>query len=157
MPQKASHSVMTPSAPTQSVLPFLSGVQGTATHPVRHTPRLMDQVRQALGRHHHSIKAEQAVVYWVKFFVRWHGMRHPQELGSREVAAFLTMLRQRTDLPPASWSQAANALTFLYREVLGRAMTTPDPEQLPTSRSARQRAYPSLADWDWFGANSKKH
>ena len=84
-------------------------------------------------------------------------MRHPQELGSREVAAFLTMLRQRTDLPPASWSQAANALTFLYREVLGREMTTPDPEQLPASKPARQRAHLSLADWDWFGANAKQH
>lgn len=148
----------TPSAqPIQSVLPFQSGLQDDSTRPVRHLPRLMDQVRESLARRHVSLKAEQAVVYWVKFFIHWHGMRHPDELGSREIEAFLDMVRQRVDLPPASWSLAANALAFLYRDVLGRAMATPAPAPIPASsrrsRAIRQRISQNLGDWDWFGAN----
>lgn len=139
--------------PSQSVLPFQAGLPGQNQRPVRHLPRLLDQLRQALGRQHCSLKTEQAIVYWVNFFIRWHGMRHPHELGSREVEAFLTMLRQRTDLSPASWSQAANALTFLYREVLGLPLATPTPPKLQSGKAARQRA----ADWDWFGANPNHH
>jgi Phage integrase, N-terminal SAM-like domain len=45
---------------------------------------------------HYSLSTEKVYLYWVKFFVRWHGrsglMRHPREMGVREVEAFLTML-----------------------------------------------------------------
>jgi hypothetical protein len=141
--------------PTQSVLPFQSGLPNEAARPARHLPRLLDQVRDSLTRRHVSLKAEQAIVYWVKFFISWHGMRHPQELGNREIEAFLLMVRQREDLSPASWSQAANALAFLYRDVLGRTMTTPLPADITTrrSRTARQRISQDLGSWDWFGAN----
>jgi hypothetical protein len=142
------------SQPSQSVLPFQSGLPNPITRPDRHLPRLLDQVRASLARRHVSLKAEQAIVYWVKFFISWHGMRHPQELGNREIEAFLMMVRQREDLPPASWSQAANALAFLYRDVLGRAMTTPMPANVTVkNRATRQRISQNLGGWDWFGAN----
>lgn len=143
------------SLPTQSVLPFQSGLPDQIDRPARHMPRLLDQVRDSLSRRHVSLKGEQAIVYWVKFFISWHGMRHPQELGNREIEAFLMMVRQRKDLPPASWSQAANALAFLYRDVLGRAMATPTPADVTThrSRTTRQRMSRNLGNWDWFGVN----
>lgn len=143
--------------PRQSMLPFESGLPESRDRPARHMPRLLDQLRAAMLRHHFSIKTEQAVVYWVKFFIRWHGMQHPRELGNREIEAFLSMLRQRSDLPLSSWAQAASALTFLYREVLGMAVSTPAPEPRPTGRSARVRAQRIASDWDWFGANDPQH
>lgn len=156
MHARSTASLSHSSQPAQSVLPFQSGLPSPVTRPDRHLPRLLDQVRAALARRHVSLKAEQAIVYWVKFFVSWHGMRHPQELGNREIEAFLTMVRQREDLPPASWSQAANALAFLYRDVLGRVMATPLPANITVkSRAARQRISQNLGGWDWFGANQQ--
>lgn len=158
LPGSAARPVAPSAQPLQSVLPFQSGLQDESARPARHLPRLMDQVRASLARRHVSLKAEQTIVYWVKFFVSWHGMRHPEELGNREIEAFLSMVRLREDLPPASWSLAANALAFLYRDVLGRAMATPAPAPIPASsrknRATRQRISQNLGDWDWFGANT---
>lgn len=158
LPASAVHPATPSAQPLQSVLPFQSGLQDESSRPARHLPRLMDQVRASLTRRHVSLKAEQAIVYWVKFYVSWHGMRHPEELGNREIEAFLNMVRLREDLPPASWSLAANALAFLYRDVLGRAMATPAPAPIPASsrknRATRQRISQNLGDWDWFGAHA---
>ena len=58
--------------------------------------RLLDQVREVLRYKHYSLKTEQAYLYWVRFFVRWHGrdgkMQHPSGMGATEVTQFLTML-----------------------------------------------------------------
>ena len=59
-------------------------------------PRLLDQVREQIRYRHYSLRTEKTCLYWVKFFVRWHGrggvMWHPRELGASEVQAFLAML-----------------------------------------------------------------
>src|SRR6266446_2741444 len=39
--------------------------------------RLLDQLRERIRYRHYSIRTEQAYVYWVRYFVRWHGIRHP--------------------------------------------------------------------------------
>ena len=45
-------------------------------------------------------------MYWARCFVRWSGikgdMRHPRALGSAEVEAFLTMLANERQVPPAT-------------------------------------------------------
>ncbi len=51
---------------------------------------LLDQVREALRVKHYAIRTEQAYVDWIKRFIRYHGNRHPRDLGGAEVAAFLT-------------------------------------------------------------------
>ena len=37
------------------------------------SPRLLDQLRQVQRCKHYSLRSEEAYLYWVKFFVRWHG------------------------------------------------------------------------------------
>ena len=63
-----------------------------STKPVSYSPespRLLDQFRAVLRYKHYSLRTEEAYLYWVKFFVRWHGrngqVRHPRELGATEV------------------------------------------------------------------------
>ena len=68
---------------------------------------------------HYSLRTEKAYVYWVRFFVRWHGMKHPRDMGAAEVRAFLTMLATMRHVSSSTHSQALSALLFLYREVLG--------------------------------------
>ena len=48
-------------------------------------PRLMDQVRECLRYKHYSLATEKLYVYWIRFFIRWSGLRHPKEMGAPEV------------------------------------------------------------------------
>ena len=95
----------------------------SASPTVAPAPRLLRQVRQAARVHHYSPRTEEAYVAWVRRYVRYHGLRHPAELGAREVRAFLTALAERRKLSASSQTQALSALLFLYREVLGRELT----------------------------------
>lgn len=67
---------------------------------------------------HYSYRTEQAYLEWVRRFIRFHGRRHPDAMGKREVEAFLTHLAVDRHVAPATQNQALNALLFLYRRVL---------------------------------------
>ncbi len=55
-------------------------------------PKLLDRVRAAVRVNHYSPRTEQAYVDWIERFIRFHGIRHPHEMGAEEVRAFLTHL-----------------------------------------------------------------
>ena len=78
----------------------------------------MDALRHAIRVRHYSIRTEEAYVDWARRFVRFHGRRHPRELGAPEVAAFLTHLAVDRTVAPSTQNQARSALMFLYRDVL---------------------------------------
>lgn len=82
--------------------------------------KLLDRVRQAIRARNYSPRTEEAYVSWVRRFVLFHGKRHPREMGATEVTAFLTHLATHRRVSPSTQNQAASALTFLYREILGR-------------------------------------
>jgi integron integrase len=86
-------------------------------------PRLLDRMRSRLRLLHRSRRTEAAYVDWVRRYVLFHGKRHPGELGSAEVVAFLSWLAQDGEVTASTQNQALNALVFLYREVLGRELT----------------------------------
>ena len=90
--------------------------------PPLQSPRLIGQVRERLRYLHYSYRTEQTYVYWAKFFIHFHGLRHPRELGKPEVEAFLTMLANERKVAVATHRQALSALLFLYREVLGQEL-----------------------------------
>jgi integron integrase len=82
-------------------------------------PRLLDRVRHAIGTRHYSRRTEKAYVHWIKRYIFFHGKRHPGEMGSAEVAAFLTSLAVQSKVAASTQNQALSALLFLYRNVLG--------------------------------------
>ncbi|QDV34273.1 integron integrase [Tautonia plasticadhaerens] len=82
--------------------------------------KLLDQVREAIRVRHLSIRTEEAYVGWITQFIRFHGTRHPIELGEAEVNAFLTSLAVERRVAASTQNQAMAALLFLYKEVLGR-------------------------------------
>jgi hypothetical protein len=47
------------------------------------SPKLLDQLRDRIRVKHYSIRTEQAYVQWVKRYLFFHGMRHPNEMGNR--------------------------------------------------------------------------
>lgn len=87
--------------------------------PVFQSTRLLDQVRERARYLHYSPRTEKAYVYWARFFIRWHGLKHPRDMGAAQVQAFLTMLASDRHVSTSTHNQALSAILFLYREVLG--------------------------------------
>lgn len=81
-------------------------------------PRLREQVRTVMRLHHYSIRTEKSYWYWIRYFIRFHQLRHPLELGAAEVNSFLTWLAVERKVAAATQNLALNALVFLYAKVL---------------------------------------
>ena len=47
-------------------------------------------MRSVLRLKHMSIRTEEAYVSWVRRFILFHDKRHPTDMGSEEIRAFLT-------------------------------------------------------------------
>jgi integron integrase len=88
------------------------------TPPPLQSTRLLDRVRERARYLHYSLSTEKAYLYWVRFFIRWHHLKHPRDMGAAEVEAFLTMLATERKVSTSTHNQALSALLFLYREVL---------------------------------------
>ena len=85
-------------------------------------PRLLDQVRASIRLRHYSRRTEEAYVGWIRRYIVFHGKRHPREMRSPEVAAFLSHLAERGGVAASTQNQALCALLFLYRQVLDRPL-----------------------------------
>ena len=59
---------------------------------------------------------------WIRRFVRFHGTRHPRELGTPEIRAFLSSLAIEANVAASTQNQAFAARLFLYRHVLKRRL-----------------------------------
>ncbi len=101
-------------------------------------PRLRDQLRAVMRTRRYSFRTEKSYWYWIRSFIRFHGMRHPNELGAPEVTAFLTWLAVKRNVAAATQNQALNALVFLYGKVLeqplgdiGKTVRAKRPPRLP--------------------------
>lgn len=66
----------------------------------------------------YSRRTIRSYLYWIKFFIVHHDMRHPNEMGAAEVEQFLTFLAVERKVSPATQKIALNALAFLYRRFL---------------------------------------
>jgi len=90
----------------------------TPTLPPLIAAKVLDQLRERIRYLHYSRRTEEAYVHWVKRFVRFHGVRHPREMGQPEVEAFLSWLGNDLNLAASTHKQALSALLFLYAKVL---------------------------------------
>lgn len=80
--------------------------------------RLLDQLRERIRYAHYSLRTEKTYVYWVRFFIRFHRLRHPKEMGAAEIQAFLSFLANDRKVAPSTHRQALAAILYLYKEVL---------------------------------------
>lgn len=101
-------------------------------------PRLLAQVKGHMRARHLSPRTEQAYLGWILRYIRYHGTRHPAELGEPEIVAYLTYLAAEKGVSRSTQMQALSALMLLYREVLGiatgdlrRALRSFTPTRLP--------------------------
>ena len=91
-------------------------------HPPLRAIRLLDQMRERLRYMHYSLRTEQTYLFWVRWFIRFSGLRHPKEMGQTEVEAFLTMLANERKVAASTHRQALSAILYLYKEVLNQQL-----------------------------------
>jgi len=116
---------------------------GTPASPAQGA-KLMTRVRAAIRARHYSYRTEQAYVHWIKRFILFHRLRHPQDLGETEVTAFLNHLAGR-GVAAATQNQALSALLFLYKGVLATPLDwlsglvrAKRPARVPTVLTVRE-------------------
>ena len=76
-------------------------------------------MHEALRAGHYSYLTEKAYVSWIRRYIRFHGCRHPRDMGAAEITTFLTYLATEGNVAASTQNQALNAILFLYRKVLG--------------------------------------
>jgi integrase len=86
---------------------------------VSHSPRLLDRVRERICVLHYSRSTEKTYIHWILGFIRFHGRRHPQDIGAPEVEAYLSHLATAREVAAGTQNQAMHAILFLYKQVLG--------------------------------------
>jgi integron integrase len=110
--------------------------------------RLLDQLRERIRTLHYSLRTEQAYVHWCRAFIRFHGVRHPADMGGAEVEAFLTWLACERSVAPSTHKQALSALLFLYSQVLGLRL----PWMAEIGRPRVRRRLPVVLNREELGA-----
>ena len=92
--------------------------------------RSWDEVRNALGVHDYSLRAELPCVEWVRRYILFHGKRHPRNVGMVEVWRH-GLLECKTR--PFAYNVAAS---------LQRALTSGPQARAPESVGARRGRVP---------------
>ena len=85
-----------------------------------HSPGLIQRYRELLQTRHYARRTVKTYEQWLRRFLRFHGMRHPREMGSAEVNGFLSHLAVEEHVSASTQNQALAALLFLYRDLLER-------------------------------------
>lgn len=100
--------------------------------------KLLRRMKAAIRSRHYSARTEKTYISWVKRFVRFHGLRHPADMGEEEINEFLTYLAVKRNVSASTQNQALSALLFLYRHVLmieigdlGNIIRARKPKRIP--------------------------
>jgi integrase len=86
--------------------------------PDKKQKRLIARFREEIRSRHYSRQTEKTYWYWIRYFIHFHGKRHPGAMGPAEVTAFLSFLATQRNVAAAIQNQALAALLFLFKNVL---------------------------------------
>ncbi len=112
----------------------------------RRAPRewhVLERARRLMRTRHYSPKTEEAYLGWIRRFLRFRGSTPRELIAAEEGARYLSYLANERRLAAKSRNQAASALAFLLRDVLGvdgweRLPHAKGPSRKPTVLSRRE-------------------
>ena len=70
------------------------------------TPKLLDQLRNAIRLKHYPLSTETAYVSWAKRYILFNNKRHPMEMDASHIQAFLTDLAVVRHVAASTQNQA---------------------------------------------------
>ena len=80
--------------------------------------KFLEEIRRHMRMRGYSLKTEKAYLYWIKYFIRFHKLKHPKDIGEREVTAFLSYLANEQCVAINTQKVALNAIAYLYNQFL---------------------------------------
>ena len=86
--------------------------------------RLQEKFQIVIRNANYSLATERSYWAWIKKFIQFHNMKHPDTLTGEDVAHFLTHLVMKKHVAISTQQQALSALVFLYKQVLGHENVT---------------------------------
>jgi integron integrase len=81
--------------------------------------KFMDDLRDNIRVKQYAYKTEKTYLDWVERFIRFHGLRHPKEMGKIEIESFVTHLA-KTGVSASTQNQGLAAILFMYRAMFER-------------------------------------
>jgi integron integrase len=101
--------------------------------------KLLEKVKEEIRRRNYSYSTEKHYCSWIKRYVRFHDMKHPNNLQEKDIVKFLNYLANSRDVAASTQNQALCAIVFLYKQVLKTEITDLDnlkrakkPKHIPT-------------------------
>ncbi|MEO9273932.1 site-specific integrase [Marinomonas sp. 5E14-1] len=82
----------------------------------------LNSIRNELRLRGYSLKTEKSYLYWIKYFIRFHQLKHPANMGAEEVRTFLSFLAVEKNVAINTQKSALNALAFLYNKLLDQPL-----------------------------------
>ena len=84
--------------------------------------KFMHQLRLHMREQGLAYRTEQTYTHWIKNFIRFHRMKHPKDMGAKEVEAYLTHLGVSRECSISTQKIVLNSLMYLYRRYFGLVM-----------------------------------
>ncbi|KAB0466649.1 hypothetical protein F7Q91_24065 [Vibrio chagasii] len=84
--------------------------------------KFIEEIRRHMRMRGYSLKTEKAYIYWIKYFIRFNMLKHPQDMGTTEVTAYLSYLANEQHVAINTQKVALNAIAFLYNQFLQRPL-----------------------------------
>ena len=114
--------------------------------PIQRKPgQLVKMIRATARRRSLATSTEKVYLGWIRRFIRFHGVQHPEDMGADEIRVFLDHLAVSRQVAASTQNQALNALMFLYRDVLhldlddlGAFIRARKPKRLPVVLSREE-------------------
>ena len=82
------------------------------------SPTLLERAREVARLRHFSLSTEDSYLLTIRRFIRFHGGRHPREMGVEQIRAYLSHLAIDRNVAASTQNAALAGLLFLYRDVL---------------------------------------
>jgi integron integrase len=83
-----------------------------------HPNKFIHRLRAFIRKRNLSLSTEKSYVNWTKRFIKFHGMKHPDEMGPEHVEQFLHSLAVVDVVTVNTQKAALNAMAFLFNQFL---------------------------------------
>jgi integron integrase len=80
-------------------------------------------VREFMTTRRYARRTIDTYEHWIRFYILYHGKKHPSQMAEPEVEAFLSYLSNQRNVAVKTQATALNALAFLYRHIIQRPLS----------------------------------
>ena len=87
---------------------------------------ILDKLEEIITATHYSKRTREAYSYWISRFVREHKDKNLKTFSDAEINSFVSCLATKEKIAASSQNQALAALLFLYKNILGLAIQSPE-------------------------------